>query len=88
MIITVEQHNALKHSKLLEEMFRMRARIFGERLNWDVKVVNGMERDRYDDEAPVYLIYADDATGAVKGSLRLLPTTGPTLRAGETRCIS
>jgi acyl homoserine lactone synthase len=81
VIVTVESHNAHRHTKLLDEMFRMRARIFGERLNWDVQVVDGVERDRYDDEAPVYLIYVDDATGAVKGSLRLLPTTGPTLLA-------
>jgi len=81
VILTVEQYNAHRHAKALDEMFRLRARIFGERLNWDVQVVNGLERDRFDDQNPVYLIYADDVTGAVKGSLRLLPTTGPTLLA-------
>jgi len=62
-------------------MFRLRARVFRDRLGWDVHVVDGKERDKYDDEAPVYLIYADDETQEVKGSLRLLPTTGPTLLA-------
>jgi acyl homoserine lactone synthase len=59
-------------------MFRLRARIFGERLKWDVEVKDGLERDRFDDENPVYVIDAD-ALGRVRGSLRILPTTGPTL---------
>ena len=62
-------------------MFRQRARFFHDRLKWAVRVVDGQERDRYDDEAPVYLIYTDDLGREVKGSLRLLPTTGPTLAA-------
>ena len=62
-------------------MFRLRARVFRDRLKWDVVVTDGMERDRYDDEGPVYLIYTDEEQKAVKGSLRLLPTTGPTLLA-------
>jgi acyl homoserine lactone synthase len=44
-------------------------------------VVDGKERDKYDDERPVYLVYADDESRKVKGSLRLLPTTGPTVLA-------
>ncbi len=81
MIVVVEQYNAHKYLHLLDEMFRLRARIFGGRLNWDVKVTDGKERDRYDDEQPVYIIYSDEAGREVKGSLRLLPTTGPTLLA-------
>src|ERR1700682_6231836 len=65
----------------MDEMFRLRARVFRDRLKWDVHVANGKERDKYDDEGPVYLIYADDEARQVKGSLRLLPTTGPTLLA-------
>jgi N-acyl-L-homoserine lactone synthetase len=81
MIIIVEAHNAEKHADLLEQMFRQRARIFHDRLGWDVIVKDGKERDRFDDENPVYIIYTDDAGRKVKGSLRLLPTTGPTLLA-------
>lgn len=62
-------------------MFRLRARVFRDRLGWDVAVSDGKERDAYDDAAPVYIIYADDAGCEVKGSLRLLPTTGPTVVA-------
>ena len=81
MIVVVESSNAHQHANLLEKMFRQRARFFHDRLKWDVRVVDGQERDRYDDESPVYLIYTDDLGREVKGSLRLLPTTGPTLAA-------
>jgi acyl homoserine lactone synthase len=81
MIVVIEQHNANEYLDLMDEMFRLRARIFSDRLGWDVRVVDGKERDKYDDEAPVYLIYTDDEARKVKGSLRLLPTTGPTVLA-------
>ena len=81
MIVVVERSNAHRHAKLLEKMFRQRARFFHDRLKWDVQVVDGQERDRYDDQSPVYIIYTDDLRSEVKGSLRLLPTTGPTLAA-------
>jgi N-acyl-L-homoserine lactone synthetase len=81
MIVVVEPHNVVQHSQILDQMFRLRARVFRDRLRWDVDVSDGRERDRYDDEAPVYLIYVDDRTDAVTGCLRLLPTTGPTVLA-------
>jgi acyl homoserine lactone synthase len=81
MIVVVEKYNAHKYHRLLDEMFRLRARIFYDRLRWDVQVTDGMERDKYDDEAPVYLIYTDEQQREVRGSLRLLPTTGPTVLA-------
>jgi len=81
MIVVLEQHNAHEYQHLIDEMFRLRARIFRDRLNWDVEVWEGKERDRYDDEQPVYIIHCDDMGRQVKGSLRLLPTTGPTLLA-------
>jgi N-acyl-L-homoserine lactone synthetase len=81
MIVVIEPHNAHEYPKLLDAMFRLRARIFRNRLGWDVRVADGKERDKYDDEAPVYIIYTDDDAQEVKGSLRLLPTTGPTLLA-------
>src|SRR5262245_7619423 len=76
-IVVVEPHNAPEHRHLLDEMFRLRAHVFHGRLDWDVVVFDDMERDRFDDLMPVYIIDADGPT--VRGSLRLLPTTGPTL---------
>jgi acyl homoserine lactone synthase len=81
MIVVIQQHNAREYSTLMDEMFRLRARVFRDRLGWDVQVAEGRERDQYDDEAPVYIIYSDDEARKVKGSLRLLPTTGPTVLA-------
>ena len=79
MIIIIEPHNKAEYQELMEQMFRLRARVFHDKLGWDVQVEDGKERDKYDDEAPVYLIYADDEARQVKGCLRLLPTTGPTV---------
>jgi acyl homoserine lactone synthase len=79
MFVVIEQYNAHKYSHLIDEMFRLRARIFRDRLRWDVQVADGKERDKYDNEGPVYIIYTDSEAREVKGSLRLLPTTGPTL---------
>src|SRR5580704_753348 len=81
MIVVIERYNAHEYSHLMDQMFRLRARVFHDRLGWDVEVADGKERDRYDDEGPVYIIYADDEARQVKGSLRLLPTTGPTVLA-------
>ena len=81
MIVVVEQSNAHQYATLLDKMFRLRARFFNDRLKCDVRIANGEEHDRYDDERPVYVIYTDDQRDEVKGSLRLLPTTGPTLAA-------
>ena len=81
MIVVIEENNARQYSNLVDKMHRLRARVFHDRLGWDVRVVDGKERDKYDDEGPVYIIYTDDEAREVIGSMRLLPTTGPTLLA-------
>jgi acyl homoserine lactone synthase len=78
MIAVIDQHNVDEYRGLADEMFRLRAREFGERLKWNVKIVDGKERDRFDDENPLYVIHTDDCK-RVLGSLRILPTTGPTV---------
>ncbi|UIJ93530.1 acyl-homoserine-lactone synthase [Sinorhizobium meliloti] len=68
-----------------EEMLRGRAKTFGERLNWSVAIRDGKEFDSYDQDAdPIYLTALDER-GHVAGSLRLLPTTGPTMLKREFR---
>jgi acyl homoserine lactone synthase len=81
MIVVVEPNNSHQYGHLLEEMFLLRARVFKHRLQWDVHVSDGKERDRFDDENPIYLISTDDNARRVKGSLRLLPMIGPTVLA-------
>lgn len=64
---------------LQETMFRDRAVQFRDRLNWEVTVdADGHERDAYDGEGPLYVIWAQ-ADGTHGGSMRILPTTGRTM---------
>jgi N-acyl-L-homoserine lactone synthetase len=66
-----------------DEMLRGRARVFHDRLKWNVDVIDGKEFDLYDRHAdPIYLILLDDSGNAV-GSLRVLPTTGQTMLKSE-----
>jgi N-acyl-L-homoserine lactone synthetase len=61
-------------------MFRLRARVFRDRMRWDVQVdESGRERDWLDNEGPAYVLYTDAEKQKLFGSLRLLPMTGPTL---------
>lgn len=77
MIHMVQYMQYPHYTDNLDEMHRLRARVFAERLQWDVRVENGQERDEFDQLKPLYLLSIDE-TGALEGSLRLLPTTGPT----------
>ncbi|MBR0820306.1 acyl-homoserine-lactone synthase [Bradyrhizobium liaoningense] len=62
----------------LSEMYRLRYRVFGQRLQWDVQVHDEKEIDQYDALQPVYLIQrANDHR--IQGCVRLLPSTGPTM---------
>jgi acyl homoserine lactone synthase len=63
---------------VMAEMFRLRHRVFRERLDWDVGGLHGLERDCYDLMSPVYGV-AIGESGAVEGCWRLMPTTGPYL---------
>jgi N-acyl-L-homoserine lactone synthetase len=61
-----------------DQMFRLRARQFHDRLNWDVAVRDGWEIDEFDGMNPLYLVSRAEG-GDVAGTLRFLPTTGPTM---------
>jgi N-acyl-L-homoserine lactone synthetase len=79
MLYLVESSDRSKFVSLLNEMFVLRARVFGERLQWDVDVIDGREVDRFDVEDPVYLLAVNPVTRRLEGSVRLLPTTGPNM---------
>jgi acyl homoserine lactone synthase len=76
MLIVIDALNRDRFGALLDEMFRLRARVFGDRLGWDVRVENGMEIDRFDALDPAYLVGLDGG-GHVVSCARLLQTTGP-----------
>jgi len=62
----------------IDEMFRLRAQVFRDRMGWDVVVKDGWEIDRFDELDPLYLLCLDDRE-VVRGCVRLLPTTGPNM---------
>ena len=79
MFTLIQHHQYGTHSTLLKQMFSLRKKIFYDELNWDVSVFGDIERDRYDDMNPAYLVWTDAKQKILYGSLRLMPTTGPTL---------
>jgi len=80
MIIVIDAVNRDRFGALLADMFRLRARVFGDRLGWEVSVNDGMEVDRFDSLDPAYLVGLNDE-GHVVSCARLLQTTGPHMLA-------
>lgn len=76
MIIVIDGLNKDRFGDLLDDMFRLRARVFGGRLGWEVEVKDGREIDRFDGLDPAYVIGVDDE-GHVISCVRALQTTGP-----------
>ena len=76
MIIVVDALNKDRFGDLLDEMFKLRARVFGDRLGWEVEIVDGREIDQFDRLDPAYVIGLDDE-GHVVSCVRALQTTGP-----------
>lgn len=76
MIFIVDTLNLNDYEVIIKDMFRLRKRVFADRLGWDVQVSQGMERDRFDNLDPAHVISVDDE-GHVVGCMRLLQTTGP-----------
>ncbi|TIX96410.1 MAG: autoinducer synthesis protein, partial [Mesorhizobium sp.] len=77
-ILTVSPDLYGRHQSFLKQMYRLRAAVFGGRLEWDVSGTAGEERDRYDDYKPTYVL-AINEPGMVAGCARLLPASGPTM---------
>ena len=63
-------------SKDLWEMHRLRAKIFKDRMGWEVPVISGLEIDGYDALEPYYVMAREHGKG-LRGCMRLLPTEGP-----------
>lgn len=80
MILIIDGLNRHRYTKLLDEMFELRARVFRDRLGWDVKVVDGKEIDEFDALDPAYVLGLDDE-GHVVACVRALQTTGPHMLA-------
>lgn len=78
MIQLIEPSSYGEFSSTLVEMHRMRHRVFKLRMAWEVQISGDMEIDEFDALRPTYLTQVSDS-GQVQGSVRLLPTLGPTM---------
>ena len=79
MFTIIQGHQYERHAELLDQMFRLRKRVFADQLGWDVPVQGEHEQDGYDRLKPAYLVWCDDDMTTLYGSARLMPTTHPTL---------
>ncbi|NTB97325.1 N-acyl-L-homoserine lactone (AHL) synthase [Agrobacterium tumefaciens] len=79
MFLLIQPYQYRRHAGLLEQSFRLRKRVFHDCLGWQVDVHRGLERDAYDGLGAVYLIWCDKDARHLYGTVRLMPTTGPTL---------
>lgn len=80
MIVIVDALNRHLFTEMLDDMFKLRKRVFHDRLGWEVDITDGKEVDLFDDLHPAYLIALDDS-GEVVGCMRILQTTGPHMLA-------
>ena len=75
MIRLIQGAHPGDNADILDKMFRLRAKVFNDRLGWEVKVRDNRETDRFDELKPLYVVETDEKRN-VLASLRL-PTTGP-----------
>ncbi len=80
MIIVIDAINKHRFQHILDDMFRLRARVFADRLGWEVDVRDGKEIDKFDRLDPAYVVGLDDE-GHVVACVRALQTTGPHMLA-------
>ena len=80
MIIVIDALNKHRFGPVLKAMHRLRARVFRDRLGWDVTVIDDMEHDLFDNLHPAHVVCLDE-DGDVVGCMRLLQTTGPHMLA-------
>lgn len=80
MIIVIDAINKHRFQHVLDDMFRLRARVFADRLGWEVEVSDGKEIDKFDRLDPAYVVGLDDE-GHVVACVRALQTTGPHMLA-------
>lgn len=77
-VIAIRNPKSEAERSLVNEMHRLRARIFGGRLNWNVQCKSGLETDEFDERQPSYILCLNHA-GAVVGCARLLPASNGTM---------
>lgn len=79
MIHYVLPGQRVHHASLIDAYFRLRKKVFCDKLHWVEAREDGREHDVYDTMFNVYILYTDPDSGELAGGVRLMPTTGPTL---------
>ncbi len=75
MIKVIHGHQRHLFPREIDAMHRLRKKVFHQRMQWQVPLINDWEVDGFDAMDPVYLLAMDEADQVV-GTMRLLPTTG------------
>jgi acyl homoserine lactone synthase len=77
-ILAISKPRNVQEAQLLRQHHQLRARVFAERLGWEVAVTDGQESDTFDGLNPTYVLAISDS-GEVRGCARLLPALGATM---------
>ncbi|MBY3027065.1 acyl-homoserine-lactone synthase, partial [Rhizobium leguminosarum] len=79
-VLALSTPRTIQEAHLLHIHYQLRARVFSDRLGWEVDVTAGRESDRFDALRPTYVLAVAE-TGELAGCARLLPSLGPTMVA-------
>ncbi|RUM01210.1 acyl-homoserine-lactone synthase [Rhizobium chutanense] len=79
-VLALSTAQTIQEAHLLHTHYQLRARVFSDRLGWEVDVTAGCESDSFDALRPTYVLAVAE-TGQLAGCARLLPTLGPTMVA-------
>ncbi|WP_026622185.1 acyl homoserine lactone synthase (plasmid) [Ensifer sp. WSM1721] len=79
-VLAISKPRNIEEAQLLHSHHQLRARVFSDRLGWDVSVAGGCESDAFDNLHPTYIL-AVSSNDRVVGCARLLPALGPTMVA-------
>jgi N-acyl-L-homoserine lactone synthetase len=77
-VMAIRYPQTVEEIRILDDVHRLRARIFQGRLAWKVHCVNGREYDEFDDLSPTHIIALSKSMEVIGGA-RLLPAIGPTM---------
>ncbi len=78
MLLLIRQARCAAFADEIDQMHRLRYRVFRERLDWEVTTCGELEIDAYDTLNPYYLLLRGH-DGTIQGCVRLLPTLGPNM---------
>jgi N-acyl-L-homoserine lactone synthetase len=77
-VLAVHTPTTRRDLEILDQMHRLRAKVFQGRLSWNVQCINDHEHDEFDRLAPTYIIVLSSKKRVV-GCARLLPAMDTTM---------